>query len=332
MDEILKDILKSTLVNKTQLNIRVSNPITGKKYPTRTFYVLLKKYAEDFLSVGNEPRMIGLAGLRGTGKTTLMWQLAEYLYNKKLPVYFFNVNAITASGYSLFEAIQGFQKEILKSNFIEIQYPFVLLFDEVHDDPNWTKVLKILYDEAKTAFIVSTGSSALLLNQTADLARRMKIEKVYPFRFIEFITAKSFYNNTKLIFPEKGLSRELKNILFYSNSLDKAERGIKKVIGKINRYEKKILDTFSDKKNNIVFESVTLTIGSAPEVINLSLGEIKVDAKFIRKELLSLKELLTPEAPVIMGFKKADIKTGFELEQFAKLLGIKLEQNEVVQE
>jgi len=85
------------------------------------------------------------------------------------------------------------------------------------------------------------------------------------------------------------------------------------------------------KNKNITFEQVTLNIGSAPKVIHLSLGEMKIDADFIEKALLHLQTLVAPEAPVVMQFKKANALTGHDLEQFAKSLGIELVNDEVIQ-
>lgn len=257
MDKILEGILLSTKVTKSVIETRIRHSITGKKYPKRTFYILLKKYADDFLTNGYEPRMIGLAGLRGTGKTTLMWQIAEYIFkNKEIPVYFFNVDIIKTASYSLFEVLQGFQKMILKKEFRKLQEPIVFLFDEVHEDAEWAKTLKILYDEARTAFIVCTGSSALLIQQTADLARRMKIERVYPFKFIEFITAKSFYEREEKIFPERNLSNEIKNALFFSPTLNDAYEGIQKISNKIENYFNKVNKVFSGYKGNLISEYI----------------------------------------------------------------------------
>lgn len=86
------------------------------------------------------------------------------------------------------------------------------------------------------------------------------------------------------------------------------------------------------KEKNITFEQVTLIIGSAPKVIHLTLGEMKIDADFIEKELSHLQTLVSPEAPVVMQFKKAYTSTGHDLEQFAKALGIELANGEVIQE
>lgn len=85
------------------------------------------------------------------------------------------------------------------------------------------------------------------------------------------------------------------------------------------------------KEKNITFEQVTVTIGSSPKVIHLSLGEMQIDADFMEKTLAHLQTLLSPEVPVIMQFKKAHAATGYDLEQFAQSLGIEIEQGEVIQ-
>jgi len=86
------------------------------------------------------------------------------------------------------------------------------------------------------------------------------------------------------------------------------------------------------KEKNITFEQVTLIIGSAPKVIHLTIGEVKIDGDFLEKELSHLQALVSPEAPVIMTFKKAYTSTGFDLEQFAKALDIEINAGEVIQE
>ncbi len=245
MDENLKYYLENTLVTKSIIESRLTHPITKLRYPKRSVYVLLKKYVDDFFKSGSEPRFISLVGLRGVGKTTLLWQTANYIYsNHHKEIYFFNVNILNSLGISLHIALEEFQRHVLKKRFNELSDPIILLFDEVHDDENWSKALKILYDEARTAFILCTGSSALLINQTADLARRMRIEKIYPFKFTEYVAAKTYLENGgKMVYPERSLSKELKEALFYSETLEKAFKNI-------NQYESNV-NTYFNKLNSI---------------------------------------------------------------------------------
>ena len=242
MDDNLKYYLENTAITELAIESRLMHPVTGLHYPTRLAYDLLEKYVKNFFSAGYEPRFVGLAGLRGVGKTTLLWQIADHiLKNYHLQIYFFNVNTLKNLGVPLHIALEEFQKNIIKKRFIELSAPIVLLFDEVHDDEKWSRTLKILYDEARSAFILCTGSSALLLNQTADLARRMRLEKIYPFKFTEFITAKTCMENRKnMILPEEGLSSELKEALFYCETSQDTFEKIKSLENKADTCFKKI--------------------------------------------------------------------------------------------
>jgi len=241
MDEILKNYLENTVVTKPEIESNLTHPIANLRYPPRLVYDNLQKYAADFFNAGYEPRFISLAGLRGVGKTTLLWQTANYIYqNHHTDIYFFNVNTLKSLGVDMYIAMEEFQRHILKKRFYELSEPITLLFDEVHDDDNWSKNLKILYDVARYAFILCTGSSALLLNSTADLAMRMRTEKIYPFSFTEFVAAKSFLENAEMITSEKSLSEELKETLFYSETPQDAIKKIQSIENNVNKYFNKI--------------------------------------------------------------------------------------------
>ncbi len=85
------------------------------------------------------------------------------------------------------------------------------------------------------------------------------------------------------------------------------------------------------KERNIEFEQVSLMVGSAPRAIHLSLGEMRITADFIETELAHLQSLLDPGVPVVMTFKKVYTPTGYDLDQFAKQLGIAIGTGEVEQ-
>lgn len=85
------------------------------------------------------------------------------------------------------------------------------------------------------------------------------------------------------------------------------------------------------KEKAIEFEQVMLTIGSTPQIIHVTFGEIKLNAVFIESELNRLKELVGVEAQVLLTFKKLYTKTGYDLEQFTNQLGIEIESGEVEQ-
>jgi hypothetical protein len=86
------------------------------------------------------------------------------------------------------------------------------------------------------------------------------------------------------------------------------------------------------KEKGIEFEKVVLSLGSAPKVIQVVFGDIKISGDFIEQELAHLQSLLSPEAPLTMTFKKAYTPTGHDLQQFAKELNIELVNGDILQE
>lgn len=85
------------------------------------------------------------------------------------------------------------------------------------------------------------------------------------------------------------------------------------------------------KERGITFQHVSLSLGSAPKVVQLILGDVKVDAEFIEKTLSHLQGILEPDAPLVMGFKQVNTPSGHDLEQFAKALGIELKNEDIIQ-
>lgn len=86
------------------------------------------------------------------------------------------------------------------------------------------------------------------------------------------------------------------------------------------------------KEKGIEFEKVVLSLGSAPKVIQVAFGDIRISGEFIEQELAHLQSLLSPEAPLTMTFKKAYTLTGHDLQQFTKELNIELVNGDILQE
>lgn len=192
-----------------------------KPFPKRTMFSHLCKNADDFLKERIGPRLIALSGLRGVGKTTLMWQVSEYIFNSHTEnCFFINAEEINRMGFNLYQTLQVFEREILDKPFHEQKEPIVFLMDEVHDCENWDKDLKILYDKCKSAFILCTGSSALLLHKSADLATRWSLLPLFPLNFPEYLQIKNWlsHQNDESIDIEKT-GTELREALFFSENM-----------------------------------------------------------------------------------------------------------------
>jgi len=125
MDDILKNYLDNTVVTKSAITSRLTHPITNLRYPTRLEYVLLKEYANDFYNAGLEPRFISLVGLRGVGKTTLLWQTANHIFQTfQKDIYFFNVNTLKNLGVDILNEINELIDILSKAELLNVLLPF----------------------------------------------------------------------------------------------------------------------------------------------------------------------------------------------------------------
>ena len=138
----------------------------------------LSRVVEEYLG-GGAPRTILLPGLRGTGKTTLLGQLYFYALAQTSDVMYLSADELKLLGFSLHEAIE---------RYFDVFRPKrpVLLLDEVQYDENWDLILKVLHDRRK-ALVLATGSSALKLRESPDLARRAIHVDVQPLSFLEYL-------------------------------------------------------------------------------------------------------------------------------------------------
>ncbi len=149
-------------------------------------------------------RLLGLKGLRGVGKTTL---LLQYLYNyheKERGLY---VTADHPWFYenTLFDLAAQWYRYNGK----------LLLIDEVHKYPNWSRELKLIYDGHPDLRVIFTSSSALdLYRGESDLSRRLITQTLAGLSFREYL---SFYH--RLNFEKITLTDLLSNANEISTAL-----------------------------------------------------------------------------------------------------------------
>lgn len=246
--EDLKQYLTSNKVTASRL-FAETHDSENRLLPQRNLFFELRQYATGFFTKGEQPRLLALAGLRGVGKTTLMWQTARHIFeNETQEIFFINVDDLNRLGYRLYDAFNVIENNVIGKPFHELEKPIVFLIDEVHESEGWDKDLKILFEKCKRAFILCTGSSALLLHQSPDLASRWSLIRLYPFRFAEFIQAKSWMiNPEKQLFAHKGLGGNLKQALFYAESIETLKTELEQNVQSIEDYLKKIEHTFQNQ-------------------------------------------------------------------------------------
>mgnify|MGYP001193160318 FL=1 len=146
------------------------------KYPLKRFLFPNLKFL-----LTNTRQIVGIAGLRGTGKTILLRQLAVDLGQS------FYLSADTLPfGTDLFDLSAQ-----LAGTF-GIKY---LMVDEIHALKDWQGQLKKIYDFQEIRIIFTSSSSLELSEGRYDLSRRLTLTQLPLFSFREFLF---FKNNTNL--------------------------------------------------------------------------------------------------------------------------------------
>lgn len=178
---------------------------TGKKRAKRNAYLVLNKYIKEFQSGANrQSRWIAISGLRGTGKTTLLAQLFCELQTSKQRKLFVSIDhVVQLLGANISDLVDTYE-QILGEALESLSEPVYLFIDEIQYDPKWAIALKSIFDRTPNVFIISTGSSALEINNNPDTARRVITETLLPMSFTEYQTI------SKGIFPEKDLGMSLR--------------------------------------------------------------------------------------------------------------------------
>jgi predicted AAA+ superfamily ATPase len=210
----------------------------GAPYLKRYFYYRIEKFVRSFLTTHGEPRWIIIPGLRGVGKTTVLGQIFfQYsgIFGKN--ILYVSLDDVTKRlGSSLFEVIDAYE-ELLATSFSQLKEDVLFLVDEVHFDPEWQFALKSLYDRSRRVFIISTGSSAIALNTTTDVARRSHIEKMYPLKFTEYVMLSDSVDRKKAAvqFPPK-LGDRIADALFESSRAEHALAKLEAVSSAVVQY------------------------------------------------------------------------------------------------
>lgn len=128
---------------------------------------------EDVKQLLGNKLFIGIAGLRGVGKTVLLRQLSRELEDSL----YISMDALPP-GISIFELAKE-----LSSNY-RIKY---LLIDEIHNHSDWQMELKKIYDFLDIKIIFTSSASIDIIQSKYDLSRRVAIINMFPFSFREYL-------------------------------------------------------------------------------------------------------------------------------------------------
>ncbi|MGJ8745603.1 ATP-binding protein [Polaribacter sp.] len=154
-----------------------------------------KRYLSEKIDWSN--RLIAIKGARGSGKTTILLQQVKFNLSEK------DVALYTSLDNIFF----------LENNLVDLAEEFVLqggthlFLDEVHKYPNWSREIKLIYDQFPKLKTVFTSSSMLeIYKGESDLSRRAVSYFLKELSFREFL-----YFDKKIILPTFSLEEILKN-------------------------------------------------------------------------------------------------------------------------
>lgn len=279
--DLIQYLQKQILTTDDRLK-HFTHGLSGKKHPQRFLYVKLQKYINDFLNKKSSDRMVIIPGFRGVGKTTLMAQLCSEVKNKKIQVLFLSVEDLRNYFEVGINEIVSAYEAILGSNLESVKKPILIFFDEVQADPKWAIALKSLFERTSNVFLCSTGSSAIILQSTPNIARRARFEPMTPMCFGEYQMIKN------KIYPIPKLKTAIRQAIYFSESAEGVYNKLSVLEMQINSYWSKV-----DRKDVKKY----LSYGTLPFALTMS-DEVSV----YNSISLLLDKIIKQDMPILGSF------------------------------
>ncbi|MBQ2635787.1 MAG: AAA family ATPase [Methanobrevibacter sp.] len=211
--DALDDFLNKQI---TEMPITINEELKYKnqKFNHRNDFDEITPIIDDFLDGENINRYIVLPGLRGVGKTTILYQIYEYLQTKNISpnqILYISCDDINRMmKCDIFKVVEYYLEEFHNSTLRTLDKEIFLLIDESHFDKNWSQAGKLIYDKTKKIFMVFTGSSAIKLEYDEEASRRMLKNTICPLNYSQHLKLKYNYDSG-------NISDALFNLLFTSD-------------------------------------------------------------------------------------------------------------------
>jgi len=231
--DLIQYLQKQILTTNDRLK-HFTHGANGEKHPRRFLYVKLQKYITDFLAKKSSNRMVIIPGFRGVGKTTLMAQVYSDFKSKDFQVFFLSVEDLrNYFEVSINEIFSAYEK-IIGENLESIKKPILIFLDEVQTDPKWAITLKSLFERTNNIFLCATGSSAIGLQTTPNIARRATFEPMTPMSFGEYQMIKN------KVYPTPNLKNRIRQAVYFSQTAQEAHAKLKELGSDVNAYWSKV--------------------------------------------------------------------------------------------
>lgn len=183
-------------------------------------FINIKNNLDEFLGGYAENRFMVMPGLRGTGKSTLLFQVYEYLIEKgidKKRILYLSLDQLKSfKDTGLSDLVDIFVEDIHHRYLATLDEEIFLLIDEAQEDKNWSNTGKAIYDQSKKVFMIFTGSNALDFAINLNSVRRTLFERIYPMNFQEYLFL-------KYRIPDINISSDLVD-LFLTGNIENASK------------------------------------------------------------------------------------------------------------
>jgi uncharacterized protein len=263
------------------------------------FNVPFQRYLYNQIDLSN--RLIAIKGARGVGKTTLLLQLAKDKLTKESTIYV-SLDHFYFYENSLYELAKEFEKYGGKH----------LLLDEVHKYPNWSREIKLIYDNLPSLHVILTSSSVVeLYRSESDLSRRMVSYVMQELSFREFL-----FLETGTHFP----SAELHDIL--NNHIELATSILQKMkpLPLFQKYLKYGAYPFYFENEPFYYQKINNIINLTLEVDILAIENLKYETTLKLKKLLKTIASSVPFTPNISRLSELTGLSRNKLVEAIKLL------------
>ena len=182
----------------TSLPLTLDNKITHNdiRFTPRGELNELKNDVNEFLKGNCNRRYYVLSGLRGIGKTTILYQLYDYL-NKEMNIaqnqilYLACEKLHTRFKFNILDVFECFLKYHHNSTLKTLDKKIFLLIDESQYDNNWHLSGKVIHDSSNKIFIIFTQSSSIDSEYNADSSRKFLKRNINPLSYNQHLKLSS---------------------------------------------------------------------------------------------------------------------------------------------
>ena len=239
MDEREEEILSfiNSEINEVPFTVDEKLYVDDKSLYSRDEFNNIKGYIDTFLDERTPNRFIIMPGLRGVGKSTILFQLYDYLLkNRNISrknILFLSADDVYKTlGCDIKKVVDIYVKNNFNASLRTLKEKVFVFIDESQYDNEWALTGKIIYDKSNYIFMIFTGSSAIHLEYNADAARRLLKNTISPLSYSQHI-------KLKYGVEINNLSNSLKDLIFTGNVDDaiKYEMEINNILFNIADYD-----------------------------------------------------------------------------------------------